>query len=107
VSCPTVVVNFKATAKLWPIAHENGHKTRKVQFLVVSLKHAIVITRHPNPLEPQNYGQYLMKMAIKHEYDEFLVISIKHVRVLNRHANPPRTKKLWAITPENDHKTRK
>jgi hypothetical protein len=80
-------------------------KHEKYEFLVMSLKHAIVLTRHANPLEPQNYGQYLMKTAIKHENDEFLVISIKHVRVLKRHANPPRTKKLWAINHENDHKT--
>jgi hypothetical protein len=48
-----------------------------------------------------------MKTAIKGENDEFLVISLKHLRVLSRLANPPETQKLWAITHENDHKTRK
>ena len=48
-----------------------------------------------------------MKTAIKHENSEFLVISLKHVTVLSRHANPAKTQKLWAITDENDHKTRK
>src|SRR4051812_8226340 len=47
-----------------------------------------------------------MKTAIKREKGEFLVISLKHVRVLSRHANPAETQKLWAITHENDHKTR-
>src|SRR4051812_23462796 len=58
-------------------------------------------------LEPQNYGQYTMKTAKKHENDAFLVISLKHIRVLKRHANPPRTKKMSEITHKNDHKTRK
>src|SRR4051812_15588544 len=48
-----------------------------------------------------------MKTAIKHENDDFLPISLKHVRVLTRHANPHGTQKLWAITHENVHKTRK
>ena len=48
-----------------------------------------------------------MKTAIKRENGEFLIISLKHVRVLSRHANPAETQKLWAITHENDHKTRK
>ena len=33
-------------------------------------------------LEPQNCGQWLMKMAIKHEKYEFLVKYLKHERVL-------------------------
>src|SRR3954467_3992323 len=48
-----------------------------------------------------------MKTAIKCKNGEFLVISLKHIRVLLRHANPAETQKLWAITHENDHKTRK
>src|SRR3954468_20662697 len=48
-----------------------------------------------------------MKTAIKRENCEFLVISLKNVKVLSRHANPAETQKLWAITHENDHKTRK
>ena len=48
-----------------------------------------------------------LETAIKRENGEFLVISLKHVRVLSRHANPAETQKLWAITHENDHKTRK
>src|SRR3954452_21366794 len=48
-----------------------------------------------------------MKTAIKRENSEDLVISLKHVRVLSRQANSAETQKLWAITHENDHKTRK
>src|SRR4051812_38244881 len=55
-------------------------------------------------LEPQNCGQKLMKMTIKHENDEFLVIYLKHVTGLTGLANPTTTQKLWAITHKNGHK---
>ena len=49
-------------------------------------------------LEAQNYGQKLVKMAIKHKNDDFLVITLKYV---NRLATP----KLWGIAHENGHKS--
>src|SRR3954462_11241376 len=55
-------------------------------------------------LEPQNYGQWLMKTAIKRENDEFLVISPKHVMGLPDHAHLLGTQKLLEITHENAHK---
>src|SRR3954470_18222983 len=81
--------------------HEND------EFFVITLKHVsvlkVVVNRHRTP----NSGQLLIKTVLKHENDEFLLICHKHVRVLTRHANPPGTQKLWAITHENGHKTRK
>ena len=35
----TFVVNHPGTPKLWEITHENGHKTQKDEFLVITLKH--------------------------------------------------------------------
>src|SRR4051812_4060325 len=77
------------------------------EFLVISLKHAIVLTRHANPPGTPKLWAISHENGHKHENDEFLVISLKHVRVLTRHANPPGTHKLWTIIHENDHKTRK
>ena len=57
-------------------------------------------------LEHQNYGKFLMKMAIKHENDEFLVITLKHVSGLTVIVNCPRSPKEWAIVHENSHKTK-
>ena len=39
VSGLTSHANLPETPKLWAIAHENGHKTRKDEFLVITLKH--------------------------------------------------------------------
>ena len=49
-------------------------------------------------LESENYGQYLMKMAIKHKNDEMLIISLKYVMSHTSHANPPGTQKIREIT---------
>ena len=43
----------------------------------------------------------------KHENNEILVQTLKHVRGVTSYANHPKTPKLWAIAPENGHKTRK
>src|SRR3954467_13453778 len=93
--------------KPWAIAHENGYKTRKRSFLVITLKHVSGHTSHANrprnpkqweiahendhktrkrrvfwsylsnmyrvlramqiALEPEKYGQSLMKTTIKRE----------------------------------------
>ena len=34
---------------LWAIVHENHHKNENDEFLVISLKHVRVLTRHANP----------------------------------------------------------
>src|SRR3954467_13594587 len=94
--------------KIWAIAYENGHKTRKLwvfgpnsQTCIGSLK------PRKSPRNSANCGQYLMKTTIKRENDEFLVITLKHVSGLTSHANRPGTRKIWAIAHENGHKTRK
>src|SRR4051812_6613198 len=82
------------------IKRENG------EFLVITLKHVRVLSRHANPVETQKLLQFLMKMTIKHENDEFLGIALKHVPGLKVFVNRPRIPKLWAIAHENGHKTR-
>src|SRR3954469_25855873 len=76
-------------------------------FLVISLKHVSVRTRHANLHRTTNLWAIAHENYHKRENDKFLILSLKHVRVLTRHANPPRTPKLWAIAHENGHKTRK
>ena len=49
-------------------------------------------------LESENCGQYLIKMAIKHNNDEMLMISLKYVMSHTSHANPLGTQKIRAIT---------
>jgi hypothetical protein len=48
-----VVVNRPRTPKLWAIAHEKGHKTRKRRFFVITLKHVsgrmVDVKRPRNP----------------------------------------------------------
>jgi hypothetical protein len=36
-------VNHCGTPKLWVIAHENGHKRKNDEFLVMSLKHVLSV----------------------------------------------------------------
>jgi hypothetical protein len=45
-----VLVNHPGTPKLWAIAHENGPKTQKNEFFIMSLKHvlsAMGVVNHP------------------------------------------------------------
>jgi hypothetical protein len=37
------VVNHPGTTNLWEIAHENGHKRKNDEFLVMSLKHVLSV----------------------------------------------------------------
>jgi hypothetical protein len=39
VLCVMGLINHLGTPKLWAIAHENGHKHKKDEFLVMSRKH--------------------------------------------------------------------
>jgi hypothetical protein len=44
------LVNHPGTPKLWAIAHENGHKRKNDEFLVMSLKHVLSVmglVNHP------------------------------------------------------------
>src|SRR3954468_22566748 len=82
------------------IKRENG------EFLVISLKHIRVLSRHANPPETQKLWAITHKNGHKHEKDEFLGITLKHVSGLKVVVNRPRTPKLWAIADENSHKTR-
>src|SRR3954465_13620431 len=83
------------------IKRENG------EFLVISLKHVRVLSRHANPAETQKLWAITHEMTINHENDEFLGITLKHVSCLKVALNSPRSIKLWAIAHENGHKTRK
>jgi fatty-acid desaturase len=44
------LVNHPGTPKLWAIAHENGHKRKNDEFLVMPLKHVLSViglVNHP------------------------------------------------------------
>src|SRR3954469_21073047 len=53
VSGRKVTVNRPRTPKLWAVAHENGHKTRKRRVSVISFQHVsgrkVTINRPRNP----------------------------------------------------------
>jgi hypothetical protein len=51
------LVNHPGTPKLWAIAHENGHKRKNDEFLVIPLKHVLSVMDLVNLPEPQNYVQ--------------------------------------------------
>ena len=101
-----VVVNRPRTPKQREIAHENGHKTRKLRvFSHISQK----CNGSYMPCK-SNWNQkpwaITHKNGHKHEKDEFLGITLKHVSGLKAVVNRPRTPKLWAIAHEIGHKTR-
>jgi len=99
-----VDVNCLGTIKQWAIAHENGHKMRRLGH--VSPTSIESYGRCKSPGTPKQW-EILMKTVIKRENDEFLVISIKHVTGLTGLANPLGTQKQWEITHEKGQKTRK
>src|SRR3954469_24330377 len=80
-------------------------KRENDDFLVISLKHISVLTRHANPPGSQKLQAITHENDQKHENDEFLVITLKHVSRLKVAVKRPRTLKLWAIAHENSHKT--
>ena len=80
-------------------------KRENDEFLVISLKHVRVLSRHANPAETQKL--WAITHENDHKNDEFLGITLKHVPGLKVALNSPRTIKLWAIAHENGHKTRK
>src|SRR4051812_6301042 len=107
VSGRKVIVSRPRTPKLWAVAHENAHKTRKLRvFSHISQK-----CNGSYMPSKSNWNQkpwaITHKNGHKHEKDEFLGITLKHVSGLKVVVNCPRTPKLWAIIHENDHKTRK
>src|SRR3954468_20616899 len=99
-----VDVNCLGTIQQWEIAHENGHKMRRLGH--VSPTSIEYYGRCKSPGTPKQW-EILMKTVIKRENDEFLVISIKHVAGLIGLANPLGTQKQWEITHEKGQKTRK
>ena len=79
VSGRKVIVNRPRTPKQWAVAHENGHKTRKLRvFSHISQK----CNGSYMPCK-SNWNQkpwaITHKNGHKHEKDEFLGITVKHV----------------------------
>ena len=57
VSGRKVIVNRPRTPKQWAVAHENGHKTRKLRVLIIYLKNVTGLTCLANPIGTKNRGQ--------------------------------------------------
>jgi hypothetical protein len=55
------LVNHPRTAKLWAIAHENGHKCKNDEFVVIPLKHVLSV------MDLVNYSRTPKLWAIAHE----------------------------------------
>jgi hypothetical protein len=92
---------------LWAIAHENGHKPKNDEFLVMSLKHVLNFMGLVNPPETPKLWAIAHQNGHKRKNDKFLVMPIKDVLNVMGLVNHPGTPKLWAIAHENGPKTRK
>ena len=68
-------------------------KCENDEFLVISLKYLMVLTRHVNPLGTQKVWAITHETKIKQENYGFLVLTIKLVSGLSSHANRPETPK--------------
>jgi hypothetical protein len=88
------LVNHSGTPKLLAIAHENSHKRKNDVFVVIPLKILLSVRDIETTPEPQNYGQELMKMALKCKNNEFLVMPLKNVLSIMGLVNHPRTQKM-------------
>jgi hypothetical protein len=100
------LVNQPGIPKLWAIAHENGHERKNDDFLpCLSNMYRVSWPLKITP-EPQNCGQWLMKMALRHKNDEFFVIPQKNVLSVMDPVNQPGILKLWAIAHENGPKSK-
>src|SRR3954463_10552593 len=72
-------VNRPGIPKLWAIAHENSHKTRKRRVHGHARKNVSGLTfvvNHPGTLKLRAITR---EMAIKRRKDEFLIITLKHI----------------------------
>src|SRR4051812_25732305 len=98
-----VDINCLGTIKQCAIAHEHGHKMRRLGH--VSPTSIESYGRCKSPGTPKQW-EILMKTVIKRKNDEFLVISMKHVTGLTGLANTLGTQKQWEITHENGQNTK-
>src|SRR3954469_10060466 len=107
VSILTSHANPPETPKLWAIAHENGHKTRKRRVFGHNSQTCIGLKVVVNiPGTPKQWA-IAHENGIKTRNKKFLVITLKHASGLTGHANRPEDQKLWAIAHENGPKTQK
>jgi hypothetical protein len=73
------LLNHPGTPNLWAIAHENGHKLKNNEFLVMSLKHVLsVMGLVNNPRTPKLWAM-AHENGHKTQNGEFLVTPLKHV----------------------------
>jgi hypothetical protein len=72
-------VNYPGTPKLWAIDHENGHKHKNDEFLVMSLKHALSVMGLVNHPRTSKLWAMAHENGTKAQNGEFLVMPLKHV----------------------------
>src|SRR4051812_41626651 len=84
---PLKYVNRPGTPKLWAIANENGHKTRKQRVLGHVRKNVLGFTFVVDQPETPKPRAITHENGHKTQKDVFLVITLKHV-------NRPGTPKL-------------
>jgi hypothetical protein len=105
VSGVKVVVNRPGTPKLWAVAHENGHKTRKLRVF------SHIYQNFNGSYRPCKSNSNPKTMVIthenghKHENDELFGITLNPVLGLKVVVNRLGTPKQLAIAHENGHKT--
>jgi hypothetical protein len=79
------------------IAHENGPKTQKGEFLVVPLKHVLSFMGLVNQPRTTKLWAIAHKKGHKCKNDKFWIMPLKHVLSVIGLVNHPRTPKLWAL----------
>jgi hypothetical protein len=73
------LVNHPRTPKLWAIAHENSHKRKNDEFLVMSLKHVLSVMGLVNHPRTPKLWAMAHENGPKTQNSEFLVMPLKHV----------------------------
>jgi hypothetical protein len=75
------LVNHPGTPKLWAIAHENGHKRKNDEFLVIPLKHVLSVMDLVNHPGTPKLWAIAHENAHKRKNDEFLSFLSKMYRL--------------------------
>jgi hypothetical protein len=92
------LVNHPGTPKLWAIDHENGHKRKNDEFLVMPLKHVLSVMGLVNHPGTPKLWAIAHKNGHKDKNDDFFVIPHQNVQTVIYKGIVNRAR--WLSTPE-------
>jgi hypothetical protein len=87
------LVNQSGTPKLWEIAHENSHKHKNDEFLVMPLKHVLSVMGLVNHLDTPKLWAIAHKNGHKRKNDKFFVIPLQNIQTM---AIKAKTMSFWS-----------